>query len=80
MQIQSDVMGIEIIRPEIIETTALGAAYAAGIAIGVWDSPNELRNKWRENHRWSSTQSADLRAKNYEQWKKAVERTLNWIE
>ena len=80
MQIQSDVLGIEIIRPEIIETTALGAAYAAGIAVGVWDSPNELRNKWRENHRWSSTQSADLRAKNYRQWKKAVERTLNWIE
>ena len=80
MQIQSDVMGIEIIRPQIIETTALGAAYAAGLAVGVWVSPNELRNKWREDHRWSSTQNPDLRAEKYAQWKKAVNRTLNWIE
>ena len=80
MQIQSDVMGIEIIRPYIIETTALGAAYAAGLAVGVWASPNELRNKWREDHRWSSTQNPDLRAEKYAQWKKAVNRTLNWIE
>ena len=80
MQIQSDVMGIEIIRPHIIETTALGAAYAAGLAVGVWGSPNELRNKWREDHRWSSTQNPDLRAEKYAQWKKAVNRTLNWIE
>jgi glycerol kinase len=55
MQIQSDVMGIEIIRPEVIETTALGAAYAAGIAVGVWKSQDDVRNKWRENQRWSST-------------------------
>jgi glycerol kinase len=80
MQIQSDVMGIEIIRPQIIETTALGAAYAAGLAVGVWASPNELRNKWREDHRWSSTQNPDLRAEKYAQWKKAVNHTLNWIE
>ena len=80
MQIQSDVMGIEIIRPQVIETTALGAAYAAGLAVGVWTSPNELRNKWREDHRWSSTQNPDLRAEKYAQWKKAVNRTLNWIE
>ena len=80
MQIQSDVMGIEIIRPEVIETTALGAAYAAGVAIGVWATPNDLRNKWRENQRWSSTQSPDLREEKYAQWKKAVNRTLNWIE
>ena len=80
MQIQSDVMGIEIIRPQIIETTALGAACAAGLAVGVWASPNELRNKWREDHRWSSTQNPDLRAEKYAQWKKAVNRTLNWIE
>jgi glycerol kinase len=80
MQIQSDVMGIEIIRPEVIETTALGAAYAAGLAVGVWKSPNELRNQWREDQRWSSTQNPDLRAEKYAQWKKAVNRTLNWIE
>ncbi|MEY3336071.1 MAG: hypothetical protein RL771_43 [Actinomycetota bacterium] len=80
MQIQSDVLGIEIIRPEVIETTALGAAYAAGIAVGVWKSPDDVRNKWRENHRWSSTLDPNLRAKKYAQWTKAVQRTLNWIE
>ena len=80
MQIQSDVMGIEIIRPEVIETTALGAAYAAGIAVGVWQSQDDVRNKWRENHRWSSTLDPNLRAEKYAQWTKAVQRTLNWIE
>ena len=80
MQIQSDVMGIEIIRPEVIETTALGAAYAAGIAVGVWKSPDDVRNKWRENHRWGSTLDPNLRAEKYAQWTKAVQRTLNWIE
>jgi glycerol kinase len=80
MQIQSDVMGIEIIRPEVIETTALGAAYAAGIAVGVWKSHDDVRNKWRENHRWSSTLDPNLRAEKYAQWTKAVQRTLNWIE
>jgi glycerol kinase len=80
MQIQSDVMGIEIIRPEVIETTALGAAFAAGIAVGVWKSPDDVRNKWRENHRWSSTLDPNLRAEKYAQWTKAVQRTLNWIE
>ncbi|MFZ4123629.1 MAG: glycerol kinase GlpK [Candidatus Planktophila sp.] len=80
MQIQSDVMGIEIVRPEVIETTALGAAYAAGLAVGVWASHSELRNKWREDCRWSSMQNPDLRAEKYAQWQKAVNRTLNWIE
>ena len=80
MQIQSDVMGIEIIRPEVIETTALGAAYAAGIAVGVWKSQDDVRNNWRENHRWSSTRDPNLRAEEYAQWTKAVQRTLNWIE
>ena len=80
MQIQSDVMGIEIIRPEVIETTALGAAYAAGIAVGVWQSQDDVRNKWRENHRWSSTLDPNLRAEKYAQWTKALQRTLNWIE
>jgi len=80
MQIQADVLGIEIIRPEVIETTALGAAYAAGIAVGIWQSPNDVQKNWRENHRWISTQNPDIRAEKYEQWKKAVNRTLNWIE
>jgi glycerol kinase len=80
MQIQSDVMGIEIIRPEVIETTALGAAYAAGIAVGVWRSTDDVRKNSRENHRWSSSINPNMRAAEYEKWKKAVQRTLNWIE
>ncbi len=80
MQIQSDVMGIEVVRPKVIETTALGAAYAAGLAIGIWKSPQDLRNNWHEDQRWSATQSPVLREEKYQLWKKAVERTLNWIE
>ena len=80
MQIQSDVMGIEVVRPKVIETTALGAAYAAGLAIGIWKSPQDLRNNWHEDQRWSATQSPVLREEKYLLWKKAVERTLNWIE
>jgi glycerol kinase len=80
MQIQADVMGIEVVRPKVIETTALGAAYAAGLAIGIWKSPQDLRNNWHEDRRWSSTQSATAREEKYKLWKKAVERTLNWIE
>jgi len=80
MQIQADVMGIEVIRPKVIETTALGAAYAAGLAIGAWKSPQDLRNNWHEDRRWSSTQSDSSREEKYQLWKKAVERTLNWID
>lgn len=80
MQIQADVMGIEVIRPKVIETTALGAAYAAGLAIGAWQSPQDLRNNWHEDRRWSSTLSEGLRGEKYSLWKKAVERTLNWVE
>ena len=80
MQIQADVMGIEVIRPKVIETTALGAAYAAGLAIGAWKSPQDLRNNWHEDRRWSATQSDSSREEKYQLWKKAVERTLNWID
>jgi glycerol kinase len=80
MQMQADVMGIDIIRPLIGETTALGAAYAAGLAVGFWSSPQELRQQWQQSRRWKSTSTQQQREDGYAGWKKAVERTLNWVD
>jgi glycerol kinase len=80
MQLQADVMGIDITRPLIGETTALGAAYAAGLAVGYWSSTDEVRTQWQQSRRWNSTRTAEQRAVGYAGWKKAVERTLNWID
>ena len=79
MQMQADIMGIDISKPLIAETTALGAAYAAGLAVGFWSSPDELRKQWQESRRWKPTSSLSAREAGYLQWKKAVERTLNWV-
>lgn len=80
MQMQADVMGIEICRPLIAETTALGAAYAAGLAVGFWASKAELCQQWQQSRRWTPTSTKEVREAGYAQWKKAVERTLNWID
>mgnify|MGYP000225731614 FL=1 len=80
MQMQADVMGIDITRPLIGETTALGAAYAAGLAVGFWSSTDEVRKQWQQSRRWSATSTAEKRATGYAGWKKAVERTLNWVD
>ena len=80
MQMQADVMGIDITRPLIGETTALGAAYAAGLAVGFWSSTDEVRKQWQQSRRWSSTSTPEQRAIGYAGWKKAVERTLNWVD
>jgi len=80
MQLQADVMGIEIVRPLITETTALGAAYAAGLAIGYWQSIEEVKGNWRESKRWKPTKSAQDRAAGAARWKEAVARTLNWVQ
>jgi len=80
MQMQSDIMGVDISKPLIAETTALGAAYAAGLAVGFWSSPEVLREQWLESRRWSPTSTHDGRVRGYAQWKKAVERTLNWVD
>jgi glycerol kinase len=80
MQMQADIMGIDISKPLIAETTALGAAYAAGLAVGFWSSPEVLREQWLESRRWTPTSTSDGREKGYAQWKKAVERTLNWAD
>lgn len=80
MQMQSDVMGVDVIRPLIIETTALGAAYAAGLAVGVFKDVSELRKKWQEGMRWKPNAASDLAGSGYKQWQKAIERTLNWLD
>jgi len=80
MQIQSDVVGVPVIRPVINETTALGAAYAAGIAVGVWQDFGDVKANWREDQRWLPTMDEETRATQYALWRKAVTRTLNWIE
>jgi glycerol kinase len=80
MQIQADTLGVEVSRPEVAETTALGAAYAAGLATGVWSSTDELRDNWREDRRWSPQTTDEQRATGYAGWQKAVSRTLDWVE
>jgi len=80
MQMQAEIMGIDITRPLIGETTALGAAYAAGLAVGFWKSQDEVKAQWKQSRRWSPTTSNESRNAGYLQWKKAVERTLNWVD
>jgi glycerol kinase len=80
LQLQADILGVPVVRPIITETTALGAAYAAGLASGVWKDLTELERKWRQDKRWDPRWSADQREQAYAGWKKAVERTFNWID
>lgn len=80
MQIQADVLGVPVSRPVVAETTALGAAYAAGLATGFWQNTDELRAQWHESERWAPQWSEDQRAEGYAGWKKAVERTLDWVK
>jgi glycerol kinase len=79
MQFQADILGVPVIRPVVAETTALGAAYAAGLAVGIWESLDELRANWGEGRRWDPAMDESDRAATYARWKKAVERTLDWI-
>jgi glycerol kinase len=67
-------------RPEVAETTALGAAYAAGLAVGFWKSTDELVGNWNEDRRWEPQWSEQRREQGYREWKKAVARTLDWVE
>ncbi|MCB0936065.1 MAG: glycerol kinase, partial [Mycobacterium sp.] len=80
MQIQADVLGVDVVRPVVAETTALGAAYAAGLATGFWADPDDLRANWQESRRWSPSWSEEQRAAGYAGWRKAVQRTLDWVE
>lgn len=80
MQIQADVLGVPVSRPVVAETTALGAAYAAGLAVGFWTSTDELRANWHEDRRWTPLWDGPRRDSQYGGWKKAVSRTLDWID
>jgi glycerol kinase len=73
-------LDVPVSRPVIPETTCLGAAYAAGLAVGFWPDLETLREKWREGGAWTPSMVADVREREYAQWKKAVERTLGWAE
>lgn len=80
MQFQSDILDVPVIRPKVSETTALGAAYAAGLAVGYWTGLDQLSKNWKEDYRWEPQMRAEQRQKLYAGWKKAVTRTLDWVE
>jgi glycerol kinase len=80
MQLQADILGVPVSRPVVAETTALGAAYAAGLATGFWRDAAELRANWHESKRWAPSWSADRREGGYAGWRKAVQRTLDWVD
>lgn len=79
MQFQSDLLGVPVIRPKVAETTALGAAYAAGLAVGFWQDFDELRANWGLDKAWSPQMESEERARLYAGWKKAVTRTFDWV-
>ncbi|MCW2747533.1 MAG: glycerol kinase [Nocardioidaceae bacterium] len=80
MQIQADVLNVPVSRPQVPETTALGAAYAAGLAVGFWSGTDELRANWNESKRWTPQSAEEDRTKGYAGWQKAVSRTLDWVD
>jgi glycerol kinase len=80
MQLQADILGVPVVRPVVAETTALGAAYAAGLAVGFWKDAEEMRCNWQADKQWEPRWSADQREAGHAGWQKAIERTLNWID
>ena len=80
MQFQADILNVPVVRPQIAETTALGAAYAAGLAVGFWESFSELKANWKKDKDWQPEIEEEVRRSYYINWKKAVTRTFNWIE
>jgi len=80
MQFQANILGVTVVRPVVAETTALGAAYAAGLATGFWHSEDDLRENWAEDKRWQPQSDAETRRTQMHYWKKAVTRTFDWVE
>jgi glycerol kinase len=80
MQFQADVLGVPVIRPVVSETTALGAAYAAGLAVGLWSGEAEIRHHWAADRQWNPEMDSPRREQLYAQWRKAVIRTLDWVD
>jgi glycerol kinase len=79
MQIVADVLDVPVLRPFVAETVSLGAAYAAGLAVGYWPDLEGLRNNWRLAAQWVPRMDAQLRQDEYENWKRAVELTFGWV-
>ncbi|MWC00192.1 glycerol kinase GlpK [Agromyces seonyuensis] len=80
MQFQADILGVDVVRPVVAETTALGAAYAAGLAVGFWTSLDDLRANWQEDRRWTPNLGEADRERRLRQWKKAVTKTFDWVD
>ena len=80
MQFQADILGVPVIRPKVAETTALGAAYAAGIAVGFWSGEQDVIDNWAEDKRWEPSLESGERDRQYRLWKKAVTRTFDWVD
>ncbi|MFC9787647.1 glycerol kinase GlpK [Rhodococcus sp. NPDC127528] len=80
MQFQSDILDVPVIRPVVNETTALGAAYAAGLAVGFWSSEEDIRANWEVGQTWTPDMTAAERDRLYREWNKAVERTYDWVD
>jgi glycerol kinase len=80
MQFQADILNVPVIRPKVAETTALGAAYAAGLAVGFWKDYDELRLNWGRDKEWKPAMGSEKREELYSGWKKAVTRTFNWVD
>lgn len=80
MQFQSDLLGVPVVRPVVNETTALGAAYAAGLAVGFWSSTHDVRSNWASDKQWNPKMPTDNREQQYRQWQKAVTKTFGWVE
>jgi glycerol kinase len=80
MQFQADILGVPVVRPKVSETTALGAAFAAGLAVGFWSGIDELRGLWREDARWEPAMEAAERDRLLRNWHKAVSKTLDWVD
>lgn len=80
MQFQSDILNVPVVRPEHLETTGMGAAFAAGIAVGVWRDPDEIGKMWAVNTKWSSRMDEKERAVLWKGWNKAVQKSMHWLE
>ncbi len=80
MQFQADVLGVPVVRPQVAETTALGAAYAAGLAVGFWENEDDIRTNWAMDKTWEPDPNSKASTENYRLWKKAVTRTFDWVE
>jgi glycerol kinase len=80
MQIQADLLGVPVVRPQVTETTALGAAFLAGLAVGFWDSTEQIQSLWHVDRIFEPAWTADRRAQALHAWRRAVERCRNWVD